>query len=46
MKEKKEYIPISLTIDREFKDEMDRLFINKSRFINDIIKKQIKKEKK
>jgi len=46
MKEKKEYIPISLSIDRDLHERMDKTFINKSRLVNNLIKKQIKKEKK
>jgi len=46
MKGKKEYKQISLSIDRDLHERMDKTFINKSRLVNDLIKKQIKKEKK
>jgi len=44
MKDKKEYKAVSLSIDKDLRDKMDKMFINKSRFINELIKKQIKKE--
>jgi len=46
MKSNKEYTAISLSIDKDLRDKMDEMHINKSRLINDLIKKQIKKEKK
>lgn len=46
MKKNKEYVAVSLTIDADLKEKMDKMLLNKSRFINDLIKKQIKKEKK
>jgi metal-responsive CopG/Arc/MetJ family transcriptional regulator len=45
MKNNKEYIAVSLTIDADLKEKMDKMLLNKSRFINDLIKKQIKEEK-
>jgi post-segregation antitoxin (ccd killing protein) len=45
MKSNKEYKAVSLSIDKELKEKMDEMHINKSRLINDLIKKQIKKEK-
>lgn len=45
MKSNKEYKAISLTIDQDLSKKMDEMHINKSRLINDLIKKQIKKEK-
>jgi len=46
MKSNKEYKAISLSIDKDLRDKMDEAHINKSRLINDLIKKQIKKKKK
>jgi len=46
MKDKKEYTAISLSIDKDLRDKMDQMFINKSRFVNELIKNQIKKENK
>jgi len=45
MKSNKEYIAMSLTIDADLKEKMDKMVLNKSRFINNLIKEQIKKEK-
>ena len=44
MKDKKEYKAVSLSIDKDLRDKMDQMFINKSRFVNKLIKIQIKKE--
>ena len=45
MKSNKEYIAVSLSIDADLKDKMDKMLLNKSRFINELVKKQIKQEK-
>ena len=45
MKSNKEYVAVSLTIDADLKEKMDKMVLNKSRFINNLIKEQIKKEK-
>ena len=44
MKEKK-YKKISISIDKKFQEKLDSVFTNKSRFINNLIKERIKKEK-
>jgi len=46
MKSNKEYKAISLTVDKDLQEKMDKMHINKSRFVNDLIKKFIKKQKK
>ncbi len=46
MKSNKEYAAVSLSIDADLKDKMDKMLLNKSRFVNDLIRKKIQKEKK
>jgi len=43
---KKEYTKISISIDKDLNDKMSKMFINKSRLINNLIQKAIKKKNK